>query len=722
MKRILNKTKINLIVFLMLTVFFMEAVTVLFTSGFKNGGFFFTLLFSLSVAFVLWVICSLFKPEKMRLAAIIEIAALYVLYAVQIVYYSVFKTFFIFYSLKAGGADQVIEDGIVKTTINAIFTSLPKLILLAVPLVLLIALGKRFVVTLKVNWLQRGIGIAAAVVIHYLCILLILIFPAPREVYRGVFDVKISASTFGMLRTEWLDLKYSIFGAPTDDDIDIPEKEEKEPQQEVVYKKNVLNIDFAARAASSSNDSIKKLDEYFAAQEGTYQNEYTGMFEGYNLIYITAEGFSPYAVDPELTPTLYKMANEGFKFNNSYNPIWGVSTSDGEYVTCTGLIPKSGVWSFYVSGENSMPFCMGNQFNRIFAAKGLNKTARAYHNHTYTYYHRDVSHPNMGYNYVGYGNGLEGKIKKTWPESDLEMMQATIDDYLTTDQPFHAYYMTVSGHLNYSFVGNAMSKKNQDLVAHLNMSDTAKAYLACNIELDRAMEYLLQRLNEAGVAERTLICINADHYPYGLLDEESGDTYRYFNEFLGHNVETTFELFKSTIIMYAQGMEPVTVDKYCSSLDIMPTVSNLLGLKYDSRLFMGNDILSTADQLVIFSDRSWISEAGKYDSGTKVFTPFDANYFKDEVTKETVIDEATGQQTVVEKVTKTAQQVQEDYVANMKKVVNNKFKVSALILENDYYGKVINESLFDYSDYKLLPPVEQQTDTTSSSSQNQSSK
>ncbi|MBP3692629.1 MAG: sulfatase-like hydrolase/transferase [Clostridia bacterium] len=710
-----KKIKLNLMVFLMLSVFFMELITILFTSGFENGGFFFTLLFSISTAFVLWVITTLFKPEKMRIAAIVELAALFVLYSVQIVYYSVFKTFFIFYSLKAGGADQVIEEGIFKTTITAIFTSLPKLVLMAIPLILLITLGKRFIVSLKMGWIQRGIALLGAVIIHYLCILLIIIFPAPREVYRGVFDVKISASTFGMLRTEWLDMKYSIFGAPTDDDIDVPEKTDKPTQQEVVYQKNVLDIDFAGRAAASTDSSIKSLDEYFAAQEGTYQNKYTGMFEGYNLIYITAEGFSPYAVHPELTPTLYKMANEGFKFNNSYNPIWGVSTSDGEYVTCTGLIPKSGVWSFYVSGENSMPFCMGHQFNRIYKAKGIDKKARAYHNHTYTYYHRDVSHPNMGYKYIGYGNGLEGKIKKTWPESDLEMMQVTVDDYITSKEPFHAYYMTVSGHLNYSFVGNAMSKKNQALVENLNMSDTAKAYLACNIELDRAMEYLLQRLNEAGVAERTLIVINGDHYPYGLLDEESGDTYRYFNEFVGHNIETTFELYKSTIIMYAQGMEPVSVDKYCSSLDIMPTVSNLLGLKYDSRLFMGNDILSTADQLVIFSNRSWISEAGKYDAKAKTFTPFSPDYFKDEVTKETVTDNATGEQKVVEKVTKTAKEVQEDYVANMKKVVNNKFKVSALILEKDYYGKVVNESLFDYSNYKLLDPIEPTTSSNVSS-------
>lgn len=89
------------------------------------------------------------------------------------------------------------------------------------------------------------------------------------------------------------------------------------------------------------------------------------MFKGDNLILITAESFSPYAISPELTPTLYKMSTQGFVFNNFYNPIWGVSTTDGEYVACTGLIPKSGIWSFYRSGRNAMPFVMGNQFKKL---------------------------------------------------------------------------------------------------------------------------------------------------------------------------------------------------------------------------------------------------------------------------------------------------------------------------------------------------------------------
>ena len=34
-----------------------------------------------------------------------------------------------------------------------------------------------------------------------------------------------------------------------------------------------------------------------------------------------------------------------------------------------------------------------------------------------------------------------------WPESDIEMIEKTYTDYIDSDKPFMAYYMTVSGHM-----------------------------------------------------------------------------------------------------------------------------------------------------------------------------------------------------------------------------------------------------------------------------------
>ena len=413
-----------------------------------------------------------------------------------------------------------------------------------------------------------------------------------------------------------------------------------------MYGDNVIEIDFDALIANETDSTLQEMHEYFASVEPTKKNEYTGMFEGKNLIWIVGEAFSSYVVDEDLTPTLYKLSNEGFVFNNFYNPVWGVSTSDGEYVTMTGLIPKSGVWSFSRSGDNYMPYGMGN----ILSKSGY--LCLAYHNHDYQYYNRHISHPNMGYDYKGLGNGLE--VKKVWPESDLEMMEKTVPEYIDSD-PFHVYYMTVSGHLRYTFIGNSMASKNREFVKDLPYSEPVRAYLACNIELDRAMQHLLEQLDEAGLTEDTVIVLSGDHYPYGLTYEEQC-------EIAGHELEKNFELYKSTLIIWSGSMEePIEIDKPCSALDILPTLLNLMGIEYDSRLLMGRDILSEADPLVIFSNRSWITNLAKYNSVTDTVIPNEGTTLED------------------------------GYARKVLGIVNNKFKYSAKILEEDYYAHVFEE-------------------------------
>ena len=423
---------------------------------------------------------------------------------------------------------------------------------------------------------------------------------------------------------------------------EVPPESPEEPEP-IVYADNVMDIDFEALMAGH-DATLRKMDEWFASRTPTRQNEYTGYFAGKNLILFTAEGFSRFAVREDVTPTLYRLANSGFVFENFYNPLWWASTTDGEYVACTGLIPKSGCWSLYRAGNNELYFCLGNQF------RALGYDTRAYHDHTYTYYNRDVSHPNMGYDYQGVGNGLE--VKKTWPESDLEMMQLTLPEYVG-DAPFHTYYMTVSGHMNYNYMGNAMSAKHRDEVVHLGLSEAAGAYLACQMELDRALEYTIQYLKETGHLEDTVICLSADHYPYGLEQE----TLTELNG--GKSVDMRFDVYRSTLILWSGSMtEPVHVTKPCSSLDILPTLSNLFGLEYDSRLLMGRDVFSDSEGLVVLSDRSFLTETGRYDAAGDTFTPAPGRY------------------------------ASENYVKTLQREINGMFSNSRRILEQDYYRKL----------------------------------
>ncbi len=656
--------KISDTLYYFISFIYMELLMRLFSGLFFGWGLVFMFVFAAVPAFLTSALGRALGKKASRIVGAVSLGFFFVLYSVQTVYHGAFGKYMIIYSFFNGGATQIVGDGVINNAVVAFLKGIPAIILLSAPFVLYFVLKKRIKNRDKDIWVAAVSGVLA-IIIAVVAPVIISLFPALKALKTSDFDADLAVRDFGLLYTETLDIKYNLFGFEQEmslgEEVVPEEKPDLPPEPTVDTSPNVQNIDFAALAAGESNKNLKALNEYFAERAPTNKNEYTGMYEGYNLISITAEGFSPYAIDPELTPTLYKMREEGFKFENFYTPIWGVSTSDGEYTHCTGLIPKSGVWSFKTSGSNYMPYTLGNMFKSI----GV-KEPRAYHNHTYTYYGRDISHPNMGYIYKGVGNGLEG-ITKCWPESDLEMIVNSVDEYLKKDEQFHAYYMTVSGHLNYTFVGNMMAYKNRDKVAHLECSDDLKAYYACNIELDRAMEELLRRLNEAGVADKTVITITPDHYPYGL-EKDGGDKYAVWREILGHDVDTTFELYKSSFILYCQGTKDApTVDKYCYSVDILPTVLNLFGFEYDSRLLMGSDIMSTADQLVIFSDRSFITERGMYNSKTKKFTLFEG-----------VEDFASEEE-------------KEKYISGYRSLVSNRFQISAKILETDYYKYIFKK-------------------------------
>lgn len=645
--------------FMPLLIIYFETVlkTTVYETVF-NEGYIFMCMFSLPIGLALYLLFTSFSEKTNKRVFLLIILCLTFYYGSQMMYYKIFSTFAsLYFFIGAGKAAQFYD-----VLFNAVKNNTLPLIFLCIPILLASMLYKKIniIKVSKGNILKVAI---TALVFQTIVILFVLSSDegilSPSYLYKEAFIVEDSIDKFGLLTTGRLDikniLKNTTVFASESEPIEIIESEDVFVNDEKTYEKikqiekaetieyNQLEIPFGYLIENEGNKEINFLHEYFKNEEPSNKNKYTGMFKGKNLIMITAEGFSPYAINKELTPTLYKMYEEGFKFTDFYTPLWGVSTSDGEYVACTGLLPKAGVWSFYESSENYMPFCMGNQL------KSSGYESYAYHNHYFDYYFRNKSHPNMGYTYKGLGNGLD--VTETWPESDVEMIDLTVDEYIDK-KPFHAYYMTVSGHLQYTFTGNYIASKNRDLVEHLNYSDNVKAYLACNIELDKAVEKLIKRLEEAGIAEETLIAISPDHYPYGLTKEE-------ISELAGHKVETDFELYKGVFLLWSKNIEPTVVEKTSSSLDIIPTLSNLMGTKYDSRLLIGRDILSDSEPLVIFKDRSFITDKAFFNARTGEIINRGNN----------IIDEG--------------------YIKEISEQVKNKFKVSELILEVDYYDLVL---------------------------------
>lgn len=485
-------------------------------------------------------------------------------------------------------------------------------------------------------------------------------FAAPKYTYEYVFNDGIR--NFGLITSTQRDVVYSVAGVP-----EKPKKRQRpmtfgssSNDAPAFHGLNKLDIDFAALAAAESDPVISSVDAYVAEQKPTLKNEYTGLFAGKNLIMICAETFTAEAVIEDLTPTLYRLKENGIHFEDYYHPFWGGSTTSGEFSFLTGIVPVNNANSMQqIIGHNNAS-CVG------YYLMPQGYLSLAYHNGDYDYYNRYKTHPCLGFErFISNGTGMEGYLTDKWPPSDTEMMLGSIDDWIGSE-PFYIYYMTYSGHSIYNFTFHEQAIKHKDEVQDLDASTKIKAYIASQLELEEAVTILMDRLEEADLLDDTVIVITADHYPYALQNSMIWANDRdYVAELYGYPATNEMLRDHEILIVWNGELEkrdePIVVTQPCSSIDVIPTVLNLMGIDYDSRLYPGRDLLSTDEGLVMWNSYSWKTEKGFYDATTGRFTP------QEGVT------------------------VDSDYIDSVKEIVRNKLSYCRNVIERDYFKYVFGE-------------------------------
>ena len=631
--------------FFLIVINFLEILFAIFIfDSFKFDNFINMFIYSIITSSLLSIITGIFKDKVNTVITSIILFIIGVLFCIQLVFFNVFKAFFSFSILGLG--DQL--NSFMGETLRAIKDNIIYIIIFLLPFILYLIFKKKIK-------LERNNKL------NYLVYLSIMIFSiigfmiyvnstkgvenGPYYLYNDVNSISLNLEKLGVSNSYLIDVYRAINGfeediAPVIEEVDNETTINPVTEEVITYEKNIQDINFDKK---TNSDNIRKINNYMKNKEATSQNEYTGKFKDYNLIYIVAESFSQIAVREDLTPTLYKLTHSGFIFDNFYTPNT-LSTIGGEFQALTGLYPDSSILSKWRTGKNYFPYGLATIY------KKLGYKTYAYHNNWYGFQDRHKYLKSQGFtNYIGCYNGMEKRINcGRWPQSDLEMIKKTINDYINKEDKFMAYYMTVSGHFSYNFSDNSMASKNRKYVYNLKLNTSAKAYLATQIELDRALEYLIKKLEEAGKLDNTVIVLMADHYPYKL------DT-KTVNSLSTYKRDSVVEVNHNNLILWNNAMEDVHIEKVCMSSDVIPTVYNLFGIEYDSRLFTGQDILSDAPGLAIFSNRSWVSDKGTYFTSGSKFVP------------------------------KNGVEVENDYVKNMNNIVKNRLSIGKLIIKSDYY-------------------------------------
>ena len=656
---ILTKFKMNPINLIFITFLNLVSLEFLFkwlvfgfSSIFKINNLF-LLIFLFPVSGIIVFISHITKSSKKnKIIYFLILGLLTIWYAIALIFKKVFNTYFCLSLF--GLSDQAIAFS--QTAIIEILKNIIPLLILFLPLILSFLYSKYFDFSKPNN--KKSIINLLTILLSIIVLNIITYQTKDKEnslysKFHGLNNNALNVETIGVLPAFYLDFKDIVMNNHKDIEIEIPsidednnQNEEEKPNEEI-YSYNILDIDFDNLVSNEKNKTLLNMHKYLKSDKGTLKNEYTGLFKDKNLIVITAESLNTIGIRADVTPTLYKLATEGFNFTNFYTPI-NLSTIGGEFQNLTGLFANlNDLNKYFRKGTNYFPFGLGTTF------KNSGYDVKAYHANDAYFQDRNVYLKNMGFNYFKAKNtGLEKLMDcNKWPQSDEEMLNVTIPEYLNSDK-FLTYYVSVSSHMPYSKNGNAIVNKNWSLVKNLDYSEEAKGYLASVIELDKAVSSLIKSLEENNKLDDTVIAIIPDHYPYSL-------SLNAINELSDYKRDDTIEVNHNTLIIWNTKTPGVTINKTASQLDFLPTIYNLFDVAYDSRLFMGKDILSSELGLVYFQNKSWVSDKGTYLASQDKFIP------------------------------KEGVSVDDEYVDNINKTVANRMRLSKFIIENDYYAKVL---------------------------------
>lgn len=336
-----------------------------------------------------------------------------------------------------------------------------------------------------------------------------------------------------------------------------------------------------------SQSEREQVEEYIAEYEAAQtDNAYTGLLAGKNVIMVQLEAIDTWMLDLYM-PNLKALKEQSISFANHYTPAYiTAGTFNTEFMANTGLLPATGGIPTAVYTDNAFPYSIANLFEKAGYA------ANSFHNSDGEVYDRGNIHPNLGYE--AYHGGY-----------DMEMESYQMDRYLingfeemTAADPFFSFVITYSGHGPYGEESGIYQAHAAEAQAAAQRTDGNYVYaVAGAMETDLFIGELMDKLEESGHLEDTVLIFYADHYNYYMMDDELNMEIK--------GVDNGNLLQHTDFFIWSADLEAQQVEKVTSTLDILPTVANLFDLDTTGAFLAGHDGLGDQGGYVFFADGSW---------------------------------------------------------------------------------------------------------------------
>ncbi len=411
------------------------------------------------------------------------------------------------------------------------------------------------------------------------------------------------------------------------------------------------------------DEAYKTFREYYESEDVKVEhqnNDYTNLFKGKNVIAIHGESLQSFTMNlkfngEELTPNLNKLAHEGINFSNFYAQESVGNSSDSEFTSLTSQLPSS-------SGTVFM-----NYFNRDYET--ILKLLKNENYHTFSMHGNNGSawNRNITYNYLGYDEFYYHTKDYVIDEeigfglSDKSFFRQSIEKIKDIDSKYSNWYGTLimlSNHTPFEIGDNTdysvdyiheeinpETEEVEKVVEEWLEGTKMGNYLKSVHYADEAIGELIEGLDAAGLLENTIIVLygdhdskiktsefrklyNNEHYEEVLIDPL--DTVQTIDEFTYEiNRSVPFIIWSKDIVDTKYSTD---VSEVMGMIDVMPTLSNMLGVK--PKYALGNDIFSVKDNVVVFPSGNWLTNKLYYNSSKGTFrqldleTSIDMNYIE----------------------------------------------------------------------------------------------
>ena len=414
------------------------------------------------------------------------------------------------------------------------------------------------------------------------------------------------------------------------------------------------------------DNALKSVTDYYEEnkREKT-SNQFTGIFEGKNVIVIHAESMQTFPMNlkfnnQEVTPNMNKLASEGILFSNFYSQVGVGTSSDAEFTFNTSLMPSTSGTVFV------------NYFNRTYVSIPQLLKEKGYytysmHGNTGDFWNRNTMHKNLGYDkfyskdsyVIDETIGL-GLSDKSFFSQSVEIMKEVKEN---EEGPFYTLLITLTNHTPFSDLELIdefpttidVQIGNQTITREYLNNTTMGNYLRSVHYADEAIGEFIEKLDKEGLLENTVLIIYGDHdarleyndynllYNYDPISDriltEEDEGYVTYNKY-------TYELDKKVpfIVWTKDQSFNLTVDTPMGMIDVLPTIGNMLGI--ESPYQLGTDIFSIEeDNMVVFIDGSFLTSKIYYNGskGELYFInnnePITEDYIKQHVDKSSKIIE-----------------------------------------------------------------------------------